>query len=631
MDLSALMEDLKNDEALKNTKQNKKKSKRLICAIDAETDPFARENIFNNDTGELENIGRPPEPFVWGVMIENGEYYEFWGDDCTQQLIKFLKKYPHPLKMFAHNGGKFDFIFLLRMGILAGEPMIISSRLVECHILDGRHILRDSLAMMPIPLSAYNKDEIDYDKMERPVREENKAEILAYLKSDCFYLLELVQKFIKKFGDKITVGSAAISELKKLHPFEKIDMESDKMIRPYYKGGRVQFFEHGKVTGKLKVFDVNSMYPTVMADREHGTFEGAIYLNGNLTDSINRKTGQLNDFDDTPYFAVIKGRFTSKLGHFPIRTKAGLDFTQKEGIFEVTHHELICALKNNIFILDDVLSLIVCPNTINFKAFVDKFVADKIAAQKAGNVAETLFSKFMLNSSYGKFGQNPAKFKDYFIIEPWEVMEIEVRNSELIEKFLIDNKTLKETDIKDGYLWVESESTVDYTIFERRPDDISGAYNDCFVAASITGAARALLMDALIHCKRPIYCDTDSIICEGLGTNADLHPNRLGAWDIEAEGDEVYIYGKKVYAFYNDGKPYTDKKGKEKTANKGVNMNAEQIKNLVMGENLTWSKEKECLVHKWDAIAPSFKLSGETLFLSRELVYKNTTQKGCTL
>ena len=380
-DISKIMADLEAVKFEDEIKTSKKKSKRLVAAFDAETDPFKK--------------GRPPEPFSWGIKIENGEYYKFWGDDCTRQFIKFLKKYPHPLKMFAHNGGKFDFIFLLRAGIFTDEIRIISSRIVEAKILGGRHTLRDSYAMIPVPLGAYQKDEIDYSKMEREVREEHKEEILSYLKSDCEYLLDLVQQFIENFGDNITVGSAALKQLKALHPFEKIDEESDKLIRPYYKGGRVQCFETGEVKGKLKVYDVNSMYPTVMKEEKHATFEGAIYLNESVDKFVNKQTGEITEYEDCCYFAKVQGKFTSEFCHFPVRTKAGLNFEQREGIFEVTHHELKCALKNKVFELQKVESIIICPNNISFGDYVDKFMVEKVRAKKEGKKAEELFAKLM--------------------------------------------------------------------------------------------------------------------------------------------------------------------------------------------------------------------------------------------
>jgi hypothetical protein len=65
--------------------------------------------------------------------------------------------------------------------------------------------------------------------------------------------------------------------------------------------------------------------------------------------------------------------------------------------------------------------------------------------------------------------------------------------------------------------------------------------------ASVTGAARAVLMRGISLAVDPIYCDTDSIIARDL-PGVDLHPTRLGAWDIEAEFSEVIIAGKKLYA-----------------------------------------------------------------------------------
>jgi hypothetical protein len=56
----------------------------------------------------------------------------------------------------------------------------------------------------------------------------------------------------------------------------------------------------------------------------------------------------------------------------------------------------------------------------------------------------------------------------------------------------------------------------------------------------------------LSYPDRPIYCDTDSIICEAFGGN--LHDTELGGWKIEAEGDYAAIAGKKLYAVFDNGK-----------------------------------------------------------------------------
>lgn len=618
MDVQELLAELERDETLnkrftfESNPVNKNKNKGfLLAAADCETDPFGERD----EDGNLLDV----EPFCWGIEIENGEYYKFWGDNATKQFLDFLASYSYRLEIFAHNGGKFDWIFLLRMGLITGEPKIISGRLVDAYIFDGRHKIRDSYAMLPVPLKALgdgnqNKLDIDYKLMRKATREQYKSEILEYLKMDCVVLLNVVKKFIEQFGNKLTIGGAALSKLKEFHPFEKINKDADSLIRDYYIGGRVQCFELGEVKDEqIKVYDVNSMYPYVMADKEHPTFVNHFVLKNPPMDLID-SSGNLPD--GNPYFVELSGRFTGDLGHFPTKTKSGLDFSLKQGRWKITHHELQMALKYNQFVIDEIHEVIICPETINFTNFVETYVADKIRYDEEGNAAMRLFTKLVLNSAYGKFGQNGDNFHDYFICETWDDMTIHAMNYELTE------------ENEEAVLWeTEPYLTSDLFHIYRKPiEDSEGALNDCFVAASITGASRAVLMEAIITADRPIYCDTDSVICKDLSDDSvTFHPTKLGAWDLEAVGDSLYLYGKKVYALYKDGEPFRDKKGKTKTANKGVKMSAEDIYNLVTGENLVYSRKEgheNELVFRWENEAPSYSLDGRYKFIVRELKHK---------
>src|SRR6202020_1341429 len=79
-------------------------------------------------------------------------------------------------------------------------------------------------------------------------------------------------------------------------------------------------------------------------------------------------------------------------------------------------------------------------------------------------------------------------------------------------------------------------------------------YNNVATAASITGAARAVLLEAIQNSVDPIYCDTDSLICKSL-SGVQIHKSILGTWDLEAEFDRVIIAGKKTYACEVRGYP----------------------------------------------------------------------------
>jgi hypothetical protein len=531
------------------------KQKRELAVFDIETDPFL--------------YGRTPEPFACCLLIEDLEPVIFWGKDCLFDFYVYLSSMEFPLRIYAHNGGKFDFVFLLRLGMLDRKRIdLINGRIVRAYI-EG-HELRDSYAILPIPLGTMDTSEgkkldIDYNKMEEENREKNRDEIITYLKADCFVNLAAVRSFIDKFGTQLTIGGASIKQLIKHHPFDKQNKEYDDGIRKYYFGGRVQCFETGIINTPVKVYDVNSMYPDVMARRDHfcGT-DGTEIIYGSDIPAFMSQTS-------TPYFLHFEGK---NFGALPTRTKDGLDFNVKEGEFFATNHEVEVALKYGLIEIDRPIELLSCNSGINFGVFVDTFMRDKIEAKESGNKMNELLAKLIMNSSYGKTAQRPDNYKDWLLCD---------------------------ADIVDEYLeeWEISIDYGDFFIMEKPAE--SEAYFDVGIGASITGAARASLLEAIHNAERPLYCDTDSIICSELH-NVDRHPTRLGAWDLEAEGKGVAIAGKKLYSVIDT------KDGKTKSASKGVRLDHDELFKLASGDSVSYKQD-----------APSFKLNGETEFVQRIL------------
>jgi hypothetical protein len=72
-----------------------------LAVIDAETDPF--------------RYGRKPEAFAWG-FYDGETYVDFWGADSTLKLMNYIAALREPHVIYAHNGGKFDFFYLLPWG-----------------------------------------------------------------------------------------------------------------------------------------------------------------------------------------------------------------------------------------------------------------------------------------------------------------------------------------------------------------------------------------------------------------------------------------------------------------------------------------------------------------------------------
>ena len=507
-----------------------------IYTADLETDPFEH--------------GLLVEAFVCGFYDGNTFVY-FWGKNWLDKFIEHLKSIP-PGIIYIHNGGKFDFFHMLKLFL--GKMMLINSRIVRAESPTG-HEFRDSLAILPFSLSKYKKDDIDYNKLKKGVRQKHKAEIISYLKGDCVYLWELCSEFFKEFGDNITIGGTAMRELQKLHKFTTLRESEDAVVRDkYYYGGRVQCFRKGIVNAPLRIYDVNSMYPFSMKNYKH---------------PIGKQIASTSKTNKNTCFISVLGK---NYGAFPVREKTGgIRFDVESGVFHVTRHEWDVAIRHGLFEPQKIISCVNFEDRSTFAEFVDKFYNLRNQAKIDGDDIRTLFYKFVLNSAYGKFAQNPKNYRDYQI----------TGDGATVENWRPD--------------YVSDKSHIIWST----PSKVFTRYNVA-TACSITGAARSILLEALAHAKNAVYCDTDSIICEEI-TGVKLDDKELGAWKFEGSGDKIAIAGKKLYAVFDGEKCI-------KKANKGVRITAAEIVRAAQGETIE--------THR---LAPSYKLDGNHQFISRKV------------
>lgn len=501
-----------------------------IYTADLETDPF--------------RYNRKPRPFCGGVYTGSA-FFSTWytpgGEPCIDELFAILYEL-EPGIVYLHNGGRFD-MFHLYHWIELGKPlMIINGRIVKCYVKcrGGFHEFRDSYAILPFALEKYKKDAISYALFERKVRAKHKTKILRYLKSDCVYLWQLVTDFVDRFGLNLTIGGTAMKELRKLHEFECLDKDTDESIRSrFYYGGRVQAFEKGILRpkrGKFQVFDINQSYPNAMKNFLHPT--SAPYATG-------------NDVNDDTFFVTVRGL---SRGCFPVRSKAGVNFPKGVGTYHVTIHEYRIALELGLFDTYEIIETVDFATYGTFGEFVDTFHSLRFEAQAKGDEGGSLFYKTIGNSAYGKFAQSPDNYYNYVLASLYNDLTSQgYERSELIE-------------FADLVMW-------------RIPSN-SGARFNVATGASITGAARAVLMRGIAGARRPIYCDTDSIICEA-NPSLEIDNRKIGAWKLEKTGDKIAIAGKKSYALYMGRKMV-------KMASKGVHVTGAQMCQAAEGEDIIY-------------------------------------------
>ena len=522
--------------------------------FDLETDPF--------------KVGRYPKAFA-GAFFTGTVNTVFWGGDCLAKIVKKILTFASQVKggyiVYAHNGGKFDFHFILGeilkhynsadLKLIAIGSRLVSIKTPVCEF-------RDSYALIPKPLKAFgNKKDIDIALLEEDKREANKGEIIEYLKQDTAGLFFALKDFEARYGIGLTLASTTFKVLKKefgMKPI-KTNEKYDDNFRPYYFAGRVQFFglgAFGLKDGKKRynICDINSAFPWAMLSPH---WFGGEYIRGeNFPD----------EYAEQSFYHVI----CDSNGALPKRAKeGGVDFpVTTQGEFYATGWELLKGLELGLVKNLRIVTSYTPTECADFSSYVNHFYEMK---KNAPDPASRDFAKLFLNSAYGKFALNPREFRDVTITPCGELPEK--------KKIKLPGNRIK---LKE---WEHSFHDFSRGIsFWQLPSNDPEAeipmkfYNVC-TAASITGKVRAFLQDSMHKSKGVLYCDTDSIIAEN--TDSLRISDELGAWKLEKECDIVYIGGKKLYAAHSSNP--SDKK-EWKTASKGVRLTVEDLVSVCLGE-----------------------------------------------
>lgn len=539
---------------------------RPFVVIDSETDPFKK--------------GRIPEPFIWGLY--DGKTFRHYLHDSVNSMMEYLSQ--QKIIVYAHNGGKFDYHFLLSYIESYSSVKIINGRIASFYI--GECEFRDSVNILPVPLSKIEiadergkiqkKQKFDYSLMEKEVR--YKPEyfdlIVDYLKDDCMTLYQAISAFQSEYGRHLTQAGAAMAQWRKISGKKtpKSTPEFFSQFSQYYYGGRVQCFRHGIIDGVFSVYDINSAYPCAMLDNHP---YGLDFIESDI---------ELPEHSRGPAFFRIRA---NSMGAFPFREKTGLGFPD-DGIereFWITGWELQAAEDTGTAGDYKLLNVVYFLELNSFREYIEHFYEIRLQAKATGDKAADLFSKLLMNSLYGKFGANPENYSNYIVLPPSEL------------EGLLD----------PGNDYSLSGELGPWLLGETELDDEEMRYFNVATAASITGYVRAYLWRAIVSTGRDnaLYCDTDSLATLSEGHGLDTG-KELGKWKHEGEFDKAGIAGKKMYIFR--GKKDRNGKREYKTASKGVKLTNNQLWKVAGGSSVTYTPEN-----------PSFSVHTPPRFVSRRI------------
>ena len=401
-------------------------------------------------------------------------------------------------------------------------------------------VFQDSLKLIPLSVDAIAKSfklpisklKIDYDAHnDLPIGSPLSKDEEEYIKHDVQIVAHAIEYFYSQGLTKMTIGSCALSEYKKLIHKRNFDRyfpvpKYHDDVKQSYRGGftylNPKYAE--KTVGKGIVLDVNSLYPSVMYEN-YLPFGTPIFFNGKYK----------HDPIYPIYTQMIRCQFELKKGKIPtIQIKYGYSFRANEYLTTSGDTEVVLCLNSvdlEIF-LDhyDVYNLEYISGW-KFKAtkglfteYIDKWSNNKIQAKKDGNHGLYLISKLFLNSLYGKFGTDTrVRSKIPYLADD---NEIHYKDGE--------------TEYKDG-IYIAMASFI--TSYARRK--------------TITSAQK--IMDNHkngLSKAQFVYADTDSlhIILNGEDenkflneSNLDISPTKLGAWKFESKFNKAKFLRQKCY------------------------------------------------------------------------------------
>lgn len=293
-------------------------------------------------------------------------------------------------------------------------------------------IFQDSLKLIPLSVSAIakafkmeiSKLEIDYTSHNnKPIGSPLTKEEEEYIKNDVKIVAYAIEYFHKQGLNKMTIGSCALEEYKKsitkrafkrYYPPPKFHDD----VKQSYKGGFTYLNPKfaGVIIDNGVVFDVNSLYPSVMygVEGEYLPFGTPIFFKGKYKpDPVYPIYTQMFKC----IFQIKKGKIPTiqiKHGGFGFR---GNEYLTSSGGKEVTlclnsvdlelfyeHYDVSCEEWISGWKFKSTKGL--------FKKYIEKWSNNKIQAKIEGNHGLYLISKLFLNSLYGKFGSdNKVKSK----------------------------------------------------------------------------------------------------------------------------------------------------------------------------------------------------------------------------
>lgn len=516
----------------------------------------------------------PTTEFPDGIAFK-----QWYGDDNNLQFFAdFIKENIDWLEnytFYAHNGGKFDLVILIRdifqhdkeFEIIGKKFVELNGALIgfsvkyngkEIKFKDSYRIFQSSLKKTTQSMKVKHvKTDIDHNLITKNTFMKYKDEVVEYHKIDCVGLLECIKIIsdatFKEFKLNITdcFTAASLSKKISLSKFMSkqniylLTPEEDTYIRKSYQGGRNECFYLGGVNDKLYYYDFTSLYPS----------EGRKQLPTGIPVFCDYKDKSIDNVLLTNRIGFV--RCVIRGTHQMLNGKKPLHGHIRDGKFMFEYFETPTEMTLSVVEIRYGLKLGYTYQPIDGYEFIAGYVMrdffnhcfkHKAEARANNDEATEYMWKIILNSGYGFWGYNPHN-KD--------TVRLYSRNGRGWIKALHENRLTNLGQFKNYIISREMN--------DKLPIDTNVA-----IASTITAYARCTLHIAISDIEKcggiVYYCDTDSIMTnlklsdypelvkkyrpDGMGKELGGLKNELGlsANNEDLAFDKLTIVGCKMYS-----------------------------------------------------------------------------------
>jgi hypothetical protein len=354
------------------------------------------------------------------------------------------------------------------------------------------------------------KGEIDYHT-HRPVGHIPTPEEVDYLRRDVNIMSEAMRQVLDSGMTKLTVASDSLSEYKRLigdkyfsKLFPVFPDHMDAEVRRAYRGGFTYADPRyrGRILGCGHVLDVNSLYPSVMVNRDL-PYAMPEFFEGYVQPTLSRP------------LTIFSVTFTAKIkpNHIPcIQIKGSSVFAPTEYLSVISEPTtmMVTNIDWDLYLDHYDIEIYAYGGGWRFhsaKGMFDTYIDKWAAIKAASHGGQREIAKLHLNSLYGKFATNPNVSSKIPVLEEGRV------------------RYMRGAD-------------------ERRPPVYTA------VGVFITSFARDLTIRAAQENYSTFaYADTDSLhlLQDDVPESIEIHPHKMGAWKLEYRFDAAYYIRPKAY------------------------------------------------------------------------------------